>query len=30
MLAAKLGVPVQDGDDNLAPEEMSKTLVARA
>ena len=30
LLAAKLGVVVQDGDDQLAPEDMSNTLVARA
>lgn len=29
-MAARLGVEVQPGDENLAPEELSSTMVARA
>ena len=30
LLAAKLGVEPQPGDENLSPEQMSSTMIARA
>lgn len=29
-MAARLGVPVEEGDDKLSPSDLSSTMVARA